>query len=125
MQYLLLSWLLIGVLLLPADQVGVIQALVGIPGIFLMLWGGASADRRDARSLLIQVYAVAPVLPLFLILMNEAETINIWTVAAWGMGMSVVTSFSAPAQQAILNRVSGKAIQRGVSAATAQPEPAP
>jgi hypothetical protein len=33
--------------------------------------------------------------------------------------MSVVTSFSMPAQQAILNRVSGAALQQGVSASTA------
>ena len=56
MQQLLVSWLLIGVLLLPADQVGPLQALIGVPGIFLMLWGGASADRADPRSLLVRVY---------------------------------------------------------------------
>jgi hypothetical protein len=45
--------------------------------------------------------------------------IHVWNVILWGLGMGVVTSFSAPAQQAILNRVSGTNIQRGVSAATA------
>ena len=34
MQQLLVSWLLIGVLLLPADRVGLLQALMGLPGIF-------------------------------------------------------------------------------------------
>ena len=37
MQQLLFSWILIGILELPADQVGLIQGLIGIPGIFLML----------------------------------------------------------------------------------------
>ena len=119
MQYLLVSWLMVGVLLLPADQVGLVQALIGIPGIFLMLWGGASADRRDPRTLLIQAYAIAPILPLFLIGVNEVAGISLWSVALWGLGMSVVTSYSTPAQQAILNRVSGAAVQRGVSASTA------
>ena len=50
MQQLLLSWILIGVLVLPADQVGLIQALIGIPGIFIMLMGGALADRADPRN---------------------------------------------------------------------------
>ena len=59
MQQLLLSWLLVGVLLLPADQVGQIQALIGLPGIALMLWGGASADRRDPRGMLVAVYGLA------------------------------------------------------------------
>jgi predicted MFS family arabinose efflux permease len=119
MQYLLLSWLLIGVLLLPADQVGMVQAVMGIPGIFLMLWGGASADRADPRTLLIRVYAVAPILPLFLIVIDQGHWLSIWTVGLWGLGMSVITSFSSPAQLAILNRVSGEDVQKGIAASTA------
>ncbi len=119
MQQLLVSWLLIGVLLLPADQVGPLQALIGVPGIFLMLWGGASADRADPRSLLIKVYALSPLLPLFLIAVDQVNALSVVAVALWGLGMSVVMSFSMPAQQAILNRVSGAALQQGVSASTA------
>lgn len=119
MQQLLVSWLLIGVLLLPANQVGPIQALIGIPGIFLMLWGGASADRADPRTLLIRVYAISPVLPLFLLAVDQVNATSVLMVALWGLGMSVVMSFSMPAQQAILNRVSGASLQRGVSASTA------
>jgi len=119
MQYLLISWLLIGVLLLPADQVGLLQALIGIPGIFLMLWGGASADRADPRTLLIRVYALSPLLPLFLLAVDQVNALSVWSVTLWGVGMGVVTSFSMPAQQAILNRVSGSELQRGVSASTA------
>ncbi|MGE0621346.1 MAG: MFS transporter [Pseudomonadales bacterium] len=119
MQYLLVSWLLIGVLLLPADHVGLIQAAIGIPGIFLMLWGGASADRADPRSLLVRVYAISPLLPLFLLAVDQVNALSVWTVALWGVGMGVVTSFSTPALQAVLNRVSGTALQRGVSASTA------
>ncbi len=120
MQQLLISWLLVGVLLLPADQVGVLQAAMGIPGIFLMLWGGASADRADPRTLLMRVYFLAPIFPLFLIAVINTSALSIWSVVLWGLGMSVVVSFSMPAQQAILNRVtSGGDIQKGVSAATA------
>jgi len=119
MQYLLVSWLLIGVLLLPADQVGVAQALMGIPGIFIMLWGGARADRADPRDLLLRVYAFAPLLPLFLILVDQFDALSIWTVTLWGLGMSTLMSFSGPAQLTILNRVSGSAVQQGVTAATA------
>jgi predicted MFS family arabinose efflux permease len=119
MQQLLVSWLLIGVLLLPADRVGLLQALMGLPGIFLMLWGGASADRQDPRRLLMVTYALAPVLPVFLLLTDRSMGLAVWSVMLWGLGMSVVASFSMPAQQAILNRVSGKDVQRGVSASTA------
>lgn len=119
MQQLLVSWLLIGVLLLPANQVGLLQALIGIPGIFLMLWGGASADRADPRTLLMRVYAVSPLLPLLLLAVDQVDVLSVVMVALWGLGMSVAISFSMPAQQAILNRVSGSALQQGVSASTA------
>lgn len=119
MQQLLLSWLLIGVLQLAADDVGYLQALMGLPGIFLMLWGGASADRADPRSLLLKSYAIAPLLPLFLIAVYEFGQLSVLTVTLWGLGMSVLSSFTQPAQQAILNRVAGNNVQRAVSAATA------
>jgi len=120
MQQLLISWLLIGVLLLPADRVGLLQALMAIPGLFLMLWGGASADRSDSRTLLLRVYLFAPLLPLFLIAIVGMNQLAEWSVVLWGLGMSTVISFSMPAQQAILNRVAAADdIQKGVSIATA------
>ncbi len=120
MQQLLISWMLVGELLLPADRVGVLQALMGIPGLFLMLWGGASADRSDPRALLLRVYLIAPILPLFLMAIVGLGELAEWSVVLWGLGMSTVVSFSMPAQQAILNRVSAATdIQRGVSFATA------
>ena len=118
MQQLLLSWILIGILNLPADQVGVIQAVIGIPGIFLMLMGGASADRADPRRMLMWAYVIAPVFPLFLIAMEQIEAFAVWSVVVWGVGIAVAQSYSLPAQQAILSRVSGDFVQQGVTLAT-------
>ncbi|MGK0339124.1 MAG: hypothetical protein ACJAWF_003761, partial [Candidatus Azotimanducaceae bacterium] len=59
MQQLLVSWILIGVLHLTADRVGLLQALMGLPGIFIMLWGGASADRSDPKIILLRCYTFA------------------------------------------------------------------
>ena len=119
MQQLLLAWILIGILELPASEVGIVQAVVGIPGIILILVGGAKADGMDPRSLLIKVYALAPLLPLFLIIVLDIYRINIWNVLSWALGMSFVISYTSPAQQALLNRVSRGGVQRSVSAATA------
>ena len=119
MQQLLVSWILIGILLLPADQVGFIQALIGIPGILVMLIGGASADRVDARWLLIKVYMIAPVFPLYLVYVEQSGSLSILTVILFGLGMGVVSSYSMPAQQALLNRVSGSQVQEAVTAASA------
>ena len=111
--------MLIGILQLPADQVGLIQAIIGIPGVVLMLMGGASADRSDPRSMLIKVYFVAPILPIFLIFMEMYQWLGVATVTLWGLGMSVVQSYSMPGQQAILNRLTSSSVQQGVTAATA------
>ncbi len=119
MQQLLLNWILVGILLLPADQVGLIQAVIGIPGVFLMLMGGAVADRADPRNLLVGIYLLAPVFPLFLIAMHGADLFDVWSVMIWGLGIGVAQSYSMPAQQAILNRVTGSQVQQGVTAATA------
>lgn len=119
MQQLLVSWILIGVLHLTADRVGLLQALMGLPGIFIMLWGGASADRSDPKIILLRCYTFAPLLPLFLIAIDQTISLSIWPVALWGLGMSVMMSFSSPAQTAILNRVAGNKIQQAVTVATA------
>lgn len=119
MQQLLLSWILIGILELPATQVGMIQAATGIPGIFLMLLGGARADGRDPRAMLIPIYFIAPLLPLLLIALVGLSQLGIFSVVAWGLGMSVVISYSSPAQQALLNKTAGSSVQKAVSATTA------
>ena len=86
MQQMLLSWILIGILLLPADLVGRIQALIGLPGVLLMLLGGAAADRRDPRNSLIVIYLLAPVFPIFLITMEAAGWFAVWSVVIWAHG---------------------------------------
>lgn len=119
MQQLLLAALLIGVLALPADRVGPLQAAVGLPGVVIMLWGGARADRTDARTMLTRVFGTAAVVPLGLVLALEFDQFNVWTVTAWGLGLSAAMSFSGPAQQSVLSRIAGRHLQRGVTAATA------
>ena len=119
MQQLLLVWLLAGVLGLPADRVGPLQAAIGLPGVIIMLWGGANADRTDARAMLTRVFGAAAVVPLGLVLALELGQFNVWTVTAWGLGISAALSFSSPAQQAVLSRIAGRDLQRGVTAATA------
>ncbi len=72
----------------------------------------------DPRSLLLRVYAVAPLVPPALVAVDRAEWLGLWTVTLWGLGMSTLTSFSSPAHAAILNRVSGTSVQQGVTAST-------
>lgn len=119
MQQLLISWLLIGVLHTDPEQVGIAQAIIGVPGLFLMLWGGASADRVDPRGLLIRIYTVSVIPPLLLIAVERLDLLGYWSVTLWGLLMSVAMSFQTPAQAAILNRSAGNRVQEAVTAATA------
>jgi len=119
MQQLLITWLLVGILVLPASQVGVIQAMIGLPGLILMLFGGASADRADPRTLLIRVYSIAWLFPIALLALVRLDLLNLWSVSGFGVAMSTAIYYSSPAQQAILNRIAGKDVQRAVTAATA------
>ena len=118
MQQLLLSWLLVGILLLPADKVGIIQASIALPGILLMLWGGAKADQTDPRSILLSGYLLAWILPICLIAIIYFCLLNLWSVACFGLLMSVITSVVTPAQQSLLNQIARQDIQRGVTAVT-------
>jgi len=119
MQMLLVSWLLIGVLNTPPERVGFAQAIIGVPGLFLMLWGGVSADRVDPRALMTRMYGFAVLPPLALAAIVIGGYLGFWAVTMWAVAMSVVTSYAGPAHAAALNRVSGSRIQEGVTAATA------
>ena len=118
MQQLLLSWLLVGILLLPANEVGIIQASIALPGILLMLWGGAKADQTDPKRILLNGYLLAWILPICLIGIIEFDHLNLWSVACFGLLMSVITSVVTPAQQSLLNQIAGQDIQRAVTAVT-------
>ncbi len=118
MQQLLLIWLLVGVLELPAPRVGLLQALIGLPGIAVMLWGGARSDRTDPRGLLVRVYALAVFVPLGLAVSVLAGLLTVAIVTTWGLFMSCIVAFSSPGHQALLNRVAADSVQKTVTAAT-------
>lgn len=119
MQMLLVAWLLIGVLNTPPERVGFAQAIIGVPGLFLMLWGGVIGDRVDPRILMTRIYGFAVLPPLVLAAVVIGGYLSFWAVTMWAVAMSVVTSYAGPAHAAALNRVSGNRIQEGVSASTA------
>ncbi len=118
MQQLLTNVLFIDQLNASASQVGLAQAVIGLPGLVLMLWGGANADRVDGRGLLIRVYALMALPSLLLAAAGYVGALHFWTVMLWGLLISAGNSISSPALQAMLNRICGAQVQQGVTTAT-------
>ena len=72
MQQLLLSWILIGILQLPAHQVGLLQALIGMPSVVIhpaspmMMEEWLSDEEEDWHDSLSQLLPFFPTDPLVL-----------------------------------------------------------
>lgn len=119
MQPLLVAWLFIGVLDTPANEMGLAQALIGAPGLLLMLWGGVSADRSDARMLVVRVNALSILPMLALALLARLDALSYWAVFTWALTVSVCTSYASAPLQAMLNGICGNQVQQGVTLSTA------
>ena len=68
MQQVLFSWLVVGELRAEPRWVGIAQSASMVPSFLLILLGGALADRRDRRALLIRLHLLAGALAVGLVL---------------------------------------------------------
>lgn len=114
MRMILFNWILVGILHEPPAVVGVANAIIGLPGILFMLYGGAVGDEVDGRKLLIRMHLLVSIPPLFLAIMAFYGYLNFYTVITYAVFYRVFTSFAGPARQSILNEIVGANIQRGV-----------
>lgn len=71
-QIVLLPWLAVGELQLSASQMGWVQSAVLLPGVLLMLFGGAFADRSGTLR----------ALPLLYLLLSLCHAAMLWQVGA-------------------------------------------
>lgn len=112
LQTFLIAWVLVGVLARPADEVGFAQFLIGVPGLLLLLFGGARADQIDARSLIVRIHAFLVLPPLLLLGATLADVLSVAVVVAFGMAIAAAGAFADPARAALLNRIGSNHIQR-------------
>ena len=119
MQQLLTNWMFIDTLNTSAERVGLAQAMIGLPGLVLMLWGGANADRVDGRGLLIRLYVVMALPSVVLAVLYQLGYIHFWVITLWALAIAVGNSLASPALQAMLNRICGTQVQQGVTTSTA------
>lgn len=119
MQQVILSWIVVGELGAPAETVGLVQTLNMLPALGLLLVGGAVADRRDPRGMLLAAHLLAPLPVLALAGVVAAGHARLSAVILCGVSFGVLTAFAVPARDALLSRVAGNDLMRAVTGLTA------
>lgn len=119
MQGVLFSWILVGELEAESQWVGTAQTALMLPGLFLLLIGGAIADRFDPRRLLIAIHLLAPLPVLALSFAAANDALSIPIVIGFALTMGTITPFANPARDALLARVAGRDLMGAVSGMTA------
>jgi MFS family permease len=119
MQTIVFPWLVTVVLHEPAARVGIAQMSLMAPSIFLMLLGGAVADRADCRRLLVRGHLVAALPPLLLGAAIAWGALSYGGLIAYALAVGTAGAFVMPARDAMLTRVAAGGLGRAVAVMTA------
>ena len=119
MQTIVFPWLVTVVLHEPAARVGIAQMSLMAPSIFLMLLGGAVADRADCRRLLVRGHLVAALPPLLLGAAIAGGWLAYCGLIAYALAVGTAGAFVMPARDAMLTRVAAGGLGRAVAVMTA------
>jgi MFS family permease len=115
MQQVLVPWLVVNVLHSSATQTGVVQMMTMLPTIFLLPFGGAVADRVDARWLLAGLHVAAGFAPAAIALAIANDALAFEVLIATALFTGLVNSFSNPSRDSLLSRVAGADLTRAVA----------
>jgi MFS family permease len=118
LQGFLITWMLVGILDTPADQVGYGRALIEVPGLVILLLSGVLADRMDSRRLLITMHLAIAVPSIAIAFAVHAGLLSFWVVVGFGIAISALQAVSDPTRQSLLSRVTRTDIQRTVTLMT-------
>ena len=118
LQGFLFTWLLVGTLETPADQVGIARSLAEFPPLLILLLGGVLGDRFNGRHFLTLMHLLMALPPLLILSVVEAGALSYGWVVIFGVLMASIQALSDPARQAALSRVSRLDIQRSVTVMT-------
>jgi MFS family permease len=118
MNALIFSWLVVGVLQAEAQWVGVAQSSIMLPSLFLLLFGGAVADRFDPRRLLVGLHLCAALPVLGLAALVGMGALSLALVLGYGVLLGTFSAFVMPSRDAMLSRVAGDDMMRAVTGMT-------
>jgi MFS family permease len=118
LQQVMLPWLVVGELSASAQWTGFVQMANLLPGLLLLVVGGALADRRDPRGLLTLLHALAALPSLALAFAIRGEHLSVAVVIACATAMGALNAFSNPARDSLLSQVAGRDVMRAVTGLT-------
>lgn len=112
------SWLVVDVLQAPGRWVGAAQLSLSLPGLVLMLAGGAAADRLDPRRVLFAVQLAAALPAAALIAGAKIGALTLPLLLIYGAVLGSLQAFVLPARDALLPRVAGGNLMHAVAGHT-------
>lgn len=112
------SWLVVDVLQAPGRWVGAAQLSLSLPGLLLMLAGGAAADRLDPRRVLFAVQLAAALPAAALIAGAETGALTLPLLLIYGAVLGSAQAFVLPARDAMLPKVAGGNLMHAVAGHT-------
>lgn len=122
LQMVLFPYLVAVVLDESAYRVGLAQTAIMAPSLLFMIFGGAFADRRDTRALLMRLHCIAALPPLVLALIIFGGSLRFEWLIAFGLVMGTLSAFAIPARDSLLSTVAvvafGTDIQKAVTLAS-------
>ncbi len=118
MQQVLFSWLVIGELRASAEWVGTAQMFQSLPALLFLLVGGATADRRDRRRVLMVLHVAAAVAAGAMGFVVAAGALGMGVLVVYGLSWGTTQAFAQPARDALISDVAGGDLMRAITAAT-------
>jgi MFS family permease len=114
----MVQWLVTDVLHRSADDLGLVQMCAMGPSLLFMLYGGAVADRGDARRQLMICHVLAAVPPIALAVLALTGELDFLAMIIYGVAAGTIAAFAIPARDGLLPRVTRLPMPRAVAVAT-------
>lgn len=114
----MVQWLVSDVLRRSAEDLGLVQMCAMGPALLFMLYGGAVADRGDARRQLMICHVLAAMPPLVLATLALTGELDMMTMIIYGAATGTIAAFAIPARDGLLPRVTRLPMPRAVALAT-------
>ncbi|WP_185236225.1 MFS transporter [Teredinibacter franksiae] len=114
----LLAWLCISALQLPAHQLGWVQAAGLLPNLVVMLIAGALADRRNAIQLMCVAQILLTLCYLLLCVLLVTEKLSLFSLMFYAAAVGCANALIQPAREKVIGSLSEQSVQVKITRAS-------